>query len=756
MRDIKVTRPTQISVDVNFPVSGKAKNISSAGDNTGTPWIEDIINDRSFGWQERILSIAGIVPNGLEENASQSQISEAIEILIKIVSSGYNAVGSFRWGLVYTSDNDVGIYQGKAYKYVGGDSYPVTVPANTVDPSVASDYEEAIYNPASNINLLDGGDLQSQSDAKDGLTLEEAINYKGIASLIGSRVWITDRQAWFDVVLSSSFSGNGDGMDELTSAANATYGLKLNQLNGCVTLQSLGSLNDESIDSTNQYDRACELLIESDFNGGVVVLPNYDIYMSKLTLRDHIGIKGYGQDVSNILPLENTGPTGLQDNNYGFVEQDSGRVRGVHLETFSVWGNTTKVNSDAPRNTNQWAMYLKATYDPTTNDGGLWDFSTKDVRCAGWKYGLWSRGGYTTTHSRLPQQFWDANKLSIIVSDITGEPIRMTGQHGQIAFTGNGRAEFAFGGSVSDNYNMKIDWDPNPSEVVNDGVNGESDSDVSGTGNAVRTPSNVQFKDGFVVQLGYGVYARNNKGCILNGTWFENCQGVAFADSTGHIALTNCHIASSGQNTGGTGYIQKVGSNAAVDWGAGNNIFGGYDSLFESVSNTQRKSQFSHDGWDSTDGQFTTGAPTIAIANDIDVKGNQYVNINCSNQTIDLLNIDSTLCPSMHLHLKVVNGNLRLRNTGNVRFPTGFVSTKVFPKNSTVTLVRAFDTKAWNLVIPEIPFYSSAEPSDGYYYHVGTIIYNTSAGIGQPHGWKCNASGLAGTTATFNELGSIQ
>lgn len=164
MRDIKITRPTQISVDANFPVSGKAKNISSAGDNTGTPWIEDIINDRSFGWQERILSIAGIVPNGLEENASQSQISEAIEILIKIVSSGYDAVGSFRWGLVYTSDNDVGIYQGKAYKYVGGDSYPVTVPANTVDPSVASDYEEVVYNPASNVNLDDGDNIQQRLD----------------------------------------------------------------------------------------------------------------------------------------------------------------------------------------------------------------------------------------------------------------------------------------------------------------------------------------------------------------------------------------------------------------------------------------------------------------------------------------------------------------------------------------------------------------------------------------------------------------
>lgn len=584
-------------------------------------------------------------------------------------------------------------------------------------------------------------------------TVAEAKNSIGIASLLGESVFIVERDADFDVVNTSAVSPNN--MDEIQSSFDNEYSLKLVQLKGCVTLKSLGAIKDENVDSTLQYDRACELLQLSDYNGGVVVWPNYDLYFSKITLRDHIGILGYGQDVSNSLPLVNTGPTGLQDNNYGFIEQDDGRVRGVHIEKVSFWGNTTKINSDAPRNENQWALYLKATYDLTTEDGGLWDFSTLDVRCAGWKYGLWSRGGYTTTHSKLPQQWWNANKLSIIISDITGEPIRMTGQHGQITFSGNGRAEFAFGGNVSNNYNMKIDWDPNPGEVANNGWNGESTSDVSGVGNAVRTPSNVIFKDGFTVQLGYGVYARNNKGCILDGAWFENCQGVAFADSTGHIALSNCHLASSGQNVGGTGYIQKVGSNAAIDWGAGNEIFGGYDEFLVSVSNTQRKTQYSHDGWASTDGQFVSGAPTLTVANDINVQGNQYVNINCLDQTVDLINIDSTLCPSMHLHLNVANGNLRLRNTGNIKFPTGFVSTKVFPNNSLVTLVRAFGSKSWNLVTPEVPFYSGAEPSDGFYYHIGTIVYNTSAAIGQPHGWKCNVSGIAGSTASFNELSAI-
>lgn len=243
MRDIKVTRPTQISVDANFPVSGKAKNISSAGDNTGTPWIEDIINDRSFGWQERILSIAGIVPNGLEENASQSQISEAIEILIKIVSSGYNAVGSFRWGLVYTSDNDVGIYQGKAYKYVGGDSYPVTVPVNTVDPSVASDYEEVVYNPASNVNLDEGISVQEKLNISKGLTVAEAVNYNGISSLLGSRVWLKDRGIWTTAVLTSTVTP--DGIATIQSIADPLYSLVIVD-NGEIDLTQLGAVSGQN------------------------------------------------------------------------------------------------------------------------------------------------------------------------------------------------------------------------------------------------------------------------------------------------------------------------------------------------------------------------------------------------------------------------------------------------------------------------------------------------------------------------------
>ena len=166
-------------------------------------------------------------------------------------------VGNFTDGFTYTALNQRGEFGGDQYVFLGGlDGLPHVV-APATDPTLSpSLYAKANYNDAASVANASGGNVQNQLDIKDGLTVTEAVNYAGIASLEGSRIWITDRKAWFDVVLSSSFSGDGIGMDELTSLVNASYGLKLNQLNGCVTLQSLGSINDESVDSTNQYDRA--------------------------------------------------------------------------------------------------------------------------------------------------------------------------------------------------------------------------------------------------------------------------------------------------------------------------------------------------------------------------------------------------------------------------------------------------------------------------------------------------------------------
>lgn len=134
MRNLKLTRPTQVDDDAKFPVAGKARNIAFSGDNTGTPHIEDIINDRQFGWQENILKRAGVVANGSPEDADQSQIAQAVEIVAAVKAQGKNLAGSSRYGCELASVDDWVIdNSGEFWEWQGG--YPKTVTAGETPSS---------------------------------------------------------------------------------------------------------------------------------------------------------------------------------------------------------------------------------------------------------------------------------------------------------------------------------------------------------------------------------------------------------------------------------------------------------------------------------------------------------------------------------------------------------------------------------------------------------------------------------------------
>lgn len=68
------------SPDSNYPYGG-ARNVSSPGDGTGTPWEEKLINDL-FGFQQALLQEANITPNDNPETAAVSQYLEATQSII--------------------------------------------------------------------------------------------------------------------------------------------------------------------------------------------------------------------------------------------------------------------------------------------------------------------------------------------------------------------------------------------------------------------------------------------------------------------------------------------------------------------------------------------------------------------------------------------------------------------------------------------------------------------------------------------------
>lgn len=74
---------------VSYP-HGKAQNVTSPGDGTGTPWEQDLVND-IFGFQQALLDAAGIHPSGVPDRVGDSQYLDAIKRLMHKVYAGLHA-----------------------------------------------------------------------------------------------------------------------------------------------------------------------------------------------------------------------------------------------------------------------------------------------------------------------------------------------------------------------------------------------------------------------------------------------------------------------------------------------------------------------------------------------------------------------------------------------------------------------------------------------------------------------------------------
>lgn len=66
--------------DSDYPY-GSARNVTTPGDGTGTPWEAALVND-IFGFQQELLDSAGVVPSGTPERVNQSQYVQAMRRLL--------------------------------------------------------------------------------------------------------------------------------------------------------------------------------------------------------------------------------------------------------------------------------------------------------------------------------------------------------------------------------------------------------------------------------------------------------------------------------------------------------------------------------------------------------------------------------------------------------------------------------------------------------------------------------------------------
>jgi hypothetical protein len=90
----KYPAQTLVSDPSGYPY-GKARNVVTAGDGSGTPWEADLVNDL-FGFLQSLLVGAGITPSNTPDKVGTSQYLDAIAKVIEgenFVWSGSHAFG---------------------------------------------------------------------------------------------------------------------------------------------------------------------------------------------------------------------------------------------------------------------------------------------------------------------------------------------------------------------------------------------------------------------------------------------------------------------------------------------------------------------------------------------------------------------------------------------------------------------------------------------------------------------------------------
>lgn len=199
----------------------------------------------------------------------------------------------------------------------------------------------------------------------NGLTVAEAINLTDIEKMLGSRVWLTDRQAWFKVVLASTFTGgNAVGRDELTSSIDSNYGLKLEYAERVLAV-SLGLQTGVGNDNSGCLRRLKELALPVKLPAGVIesALPVCDNEVFPVGI-DWEGTELHvATDTSSATELRYTGPDKLFDikEPNGTASTGGGRFAKIRFTTTQAGASIFEFNdpSQVPTDNNTTANYIR-------------------------------------------------------------------------------------------------------------------------------------------------------------------------------------------------------------------------------------------------------------------------------------------------------------------------------------------------------------------------------------------------------------
>lgn len=489
---------------------------------------------------------------------------------------------------------------------------------------------------------------------------------------------------------------------------------------------------------------------------GNVEIPEGTYSITRITRRNGVSIIGRGCTSTYLQALPYV-PSGSAP--YGMVEIENGPVIGSHMRGIHLLGLPAS-------NPNQWGMYLQAKWDAAYVHGGLWMTIHDDIRVTYFNYGIWSRGGYTINNYARPQQFLQFNHVFIQVPT-GGEALRLTGQHGQVKFTG---------GSVDGRDGqtalrcVTLDYDPDPSTMAdNASGQGESTSDVAGTGNSVQAPINVIFGDGLSAQKSQqGFYVRGAQNIVIKEIWAENVGKFLYADANSQIVVEKNHLAKAANGamfgSAGNGYLLSMQANSSVVWKPDNQITGITDNGTDptmSVNNILGADIGALSFGGGTAGKFNAASAKVISINSqgfVDMLQHDYVLITPFNAdlSVRLRTLNGPAAPGKIVRLRAQGTTFSLGQGTLANISLNGLTGITVPNFGTITLQRIFQVGGsgeW-IVLNYPEHYGTAIPTSGYYV-AGTKIWNSAPAASSPMGWVCVTSGIAGSTAVFKTMPNL-
>lgn len=254
--------------DSDYPF-GSARNVTTPGDGTGTPWEAALVNDL-FGFQQALLDGADIVPSGTPENVNASQYLAALRVLF--TPAGVTTVD-------VTGNSNVGLTEDQAGRRVLVFEGEPTADIAVIVPDRERDW--IVYS-----NTTGNFTVTLRTDAGTGFDLEQD-EYYGARSDGVNVVKYIGTAARRDI---------GTGADQVPTNSMVANGLNI---------KAFGATGDGVTDDTDAIKAAIDAIRTA--GGGRLYMPR-GVYMVSETIQypSNLYLYGEGKGVSILRAVAGT------------------------------------------------------------------------------------------------------------------------------------------------------------------------------------------------------------------------------------------------------------------------------------------------------------------------------------------------------------------------------------------------------------------------------------------------------------------